>query len=84
MPRIKGVPAGHAGPSVKIAYRFTRRHFARLTGRKHFGEARLAQLTFPIALENMRDRFNAALGIGAAGFSQGMACPRPVPAGEIA
>jgi hypothetical protein len=32
--RIKGVPAGHAGPSVKIAYWFTRRHFARLTGRK--------------------------------------------------
>ena len=34
MARIKGVPAGHAAPSVKIAYWFTRRHFARLTGRE--------------------------------------------------
>jgi len=198
--RIKGVPAGHAAPSVKIAYWFTRRHFARLTGREpgrgieplqicahvprllraygrfeqavaklhgldrradalaelmaatlihcafcvdlasqisrqrglsdgellalpayrtsglfsdvdklvldyavamtrtpvevpdelfgrlkqHFDDAQLVQLTFLIALENLRARFNVALGIGAAGFSEGMVCARPVPAEEIA
>jgi hypothetical protein len=30
-----------------------------------------------IALENMRGRFNLALGIGAAGFSEGMVCAVP-------
>ena len=103
MARIKGVPAGHAAPSVKIAYWFTRRHFARLTGREpgrgieplqiyahvprlkqHFDDAQLVQLTHLIALENLRARFNVALGIGAAGFSEGMVCARPVPAEEIA
>jgi 4-carboxymuconolactone decarboxylase len=46
--------------------------FARL--REHFDEAQLVQLTFVIALENLRGRFNLALGIGAAGFSEGMVC----------
>jgi hypothetical protein len=32
-----------------------------------------------IALENMRGRFNLALGIGAAGFSEGMVCAVPAP-----
>jgi hypothetical protein len=31
--RINGTIAGHAGPSAKLTYWFTRRHFARLTGR---------------------------------------------------
>ena len=30
-----------------------------------------------IALENMRGRFNLALGIGSAGFSEGMVCAVP-------
>ena len=30
-----------------------------------------------IALENMRGRFNGALGIGAAGFSEGLVCAVP-------
>jgi hypothetical protein len=30
-----------------------------------------------IALENFRGRFNLALGIGAAGFSEGMVCAVP-------
>lgn len=47
--------------------------------RKHFDDAQLVELTHVIALENMRGRFNLALGIGAAGFSEGMVCA--VPAG---
>jgi hypothetical protein len=34
----------------------------------------LIELTHVIALENMRGRFNLALGIGAAGLSEGMVC----------
>lgn len=47
--------------------------------RTHFDDAQLVELTHVIALENMRGRFNLALGIGAAGFSDGMVCA--VPAG---
>src|SRR5262245_65671999 len=49
--------------------------FARL--REHFDDAQLVELTHVIALENMRGRFNLALGIGAAGFSDGMVCAVP-------
>jgi hypothetical protein len=35
------------------------------------------KLTHVIALENMRGRFNLALGVGAAGFSEGMVCAVP-------
>lgn len=45
--------------------------------REHFDEAQLVELTYVIALENMRGRFNLALGIGAAGFSEGMVCAVP-------
>ncbi len=45
--------------------------------RKRFDEAQLVELTHVIALENMRGRFNLALGIGAAGFSEGMVCAVP-------
>ncbi len=49
--------------------------FAKL--REHFDEAQLVELTHVIALENLRGRFNLALGIGAAGFSEGMVCAVP-------
>lgn len=49
--------------------------FARL--REYFDEAQLVELTSAIALENMRGRFNLALGVGAAGFSEGMVCAVP-------
>ena len=54
--------------------------FAQL--REHFDEAQLVELTHAIALENLYGRFNLALGIGAAGFSEGMVCaiPERVPA----
>jgi alkylhydroperoxidase family enzyme len=53
--------------------------FARL--REHFDDAQLVELTYVIALENLRGRFNLALGIGSAGFSEGTVCApadRPV------
>jgi 4-carboxymuconolactone decarboxylase len=49
--------------------------FARL--REHFDDAQIVELTNIVALENMRGRFNLALGIGAAGFSEGMVCAVP-------
>jgi AhpD family alkylhydroperoxidase len=52
--------------------------FAELTRR--FDDAQLVELTNVIALENMRGRFNLALGIGATGFSEGLVCA--VPAGD--
>lgn len=45
--------------------------------REHFDEAQLIELTNIIALENMRGRFNLALGIGSANFSEGMVCAVP-------
>jgi AhpD family alkylhydroperoxidase len=44
---------------------------------EHFDDAQIVELTHVIALENLRGRFNLALGIGAAGFSEGMVCAVP-------
>lgn len=43
----------------------------------HFDAAQIVELTHVIALENMRGRFNLALGVGAAGFSEGRVCAVP-------
>src|SRR5574341_257908 len=43
----------------------------------HFDEVEIVELTHVIALENMRGRFNLTLGVGAAGFSEGMVCALP-------
>ncbi len=45
--------------------------------REHFDEPQLVELTHVIALENYRGRFNLALGVGPAGFSEGMVCAVP-------
>ncbi|HEY1450998.1 MAG TPA: carboxymuconolactone decarboxylase family protein [Solirubrobacteraceae bacterium] len=45
--------------------------------RDHFDDAQLVELANVIAVENMRGRFNLALGIGATGFSEGMVCVVP-------
>jgi AhpD family alkylhydroperoxidase len=45
--------------------------------REHLDEGQLAELAHIIALENMRGRFNLGLGIGPAGFSEGMVCAVP-------
>ena len=49
--------------------------FAKL--REHFDDGQLVELTNVIAVENLRGRFNLALGIGSAGFSDGMVCIVP-------
>jgi AhpD family alkylhydroperoxidase len=49
--------------------------FARL--REHFDEGQLVELTAAIAIENFRARFNNALDIPPAGFSEGLYCPMP-------
>jgi AhpD family alkylhydroperoxidase len=44
---------------------------------QHLDDGQIVELTHHIALENMRGRFNLALGIGPAGFSDGMVCAVP-------
>jgi AhpD family alkylhydroperoxidase len=48
--------------------------FARV--KEHFTDEQLVEITALITLVNL-DRFNAAFGIGAAGFSEGMVCVLP-------
>jgi AhpD family alkylhydroperoxidase len=45
--------------------------------RKHFDDAQLVELTASIAIENFRARFNNALDVTPAGFSEGAYCPMP-------
>jgi len=49
--------------------------------RPHFDEAQLVELTYVVALGNLRGRFNRALDVGAAGFSEGMVCAVPARVG---
>jgi 4-carboxymuconolactone decarboxylase len=49
--------------------------FARL--REHFDEGQVVELTAAIAIENFRARFNNALEVEPAGFSEGLFCPVP-------
>ena len=48
--------------------------FARM--REHFTEKQMVEITALLTLVNL-DRFNAAFGIGSAGFSEGMVCLVP-------
>jgi AhpD family alkylhydroperoxidase len=48
--------------------------------RAEFGDRGVIELTYHIALENHRARFNSALGITDQGFTSGAACQIPVPA----
>jgi len=50
--------------------------------RRRFNAPQLVELTNVIALENMRGRFNLALGFVSTGFSEGMVCALPEPALE--
>jgi AhpD family alkylhydroperoxidase len=49
--------------------------FAKL--REHLNDEQLVELTAAIAIENFRARFNNALDIPPAGFSEGAYCPMP-------
>lgn len=44
--------------------------------KEHFSDKQLVEITALLTLVNV-DRFNAALGIGSAGFSEGMVCVAP-------
>jgi alkylhydroperoxidase family enzyme len=48
--------------------------FARM--REHFSDEQLVEITALLTVVNL-DRFNAAFGIGSAGFSEGMVCVPP-------
>jgi alkylhydroperoxidase family enzyme len=48
---------------------------------EHFDDGQIVELTHHIALENLYGRFNLALGVGAAGFSEGMVCAVPASVG---
>jgi alkylhydroperoxidase family enzyme len=48
--------------------------FARM--KEHFSDEQLVEITALLTLVNL-DRFNAAFGIGSAGFSEGMVCVPP-------
>ena len=50
--------------------------------RQHLDDDQVVELTHHIALENLRGRFNLALGVGSAGFSEGMVCALPVEPGR--
>ena len=52
----------------------TDEQFARM--QEHFSEEQLVEITALLTLVNL-DRFNAAFGIGSAGFSEGMVCVLP-------
>jgi 4-carboxymuconolactone decarboxylase len=45
--------------------------------RSRFDEAQIIELTYAAAIENMRARFNWALGITPQGYSEGAVCIRP-------
>jgi AhpD family alkylhydroperoxidase len=46
---------------------------------RRLGHKGMVELTFMIALENQRSRFNHALGLTAQGFTSGEACRVPMP-----
>jgi AhpD family alkylhydroperoxidase len=48
--------------------------FARV--KEHFSDEQLVEITALLTVVNL-DRFNAAFGVGSAGFSEGMVCVRP-------
>jgi AhpD family alkylhydroperoxidase len=45
--------------------------------RERFDEAEIVELTWAAAIENLRARFNWALGISSQGYSEGAVCVRP-------
>lgn len=52
--------------------------------REQYDEVELVELTSALAWENYRARFDHALGIESAGFSEGAFCPMPEAAGQRA
>lgn len=52
--------------------------------RGHFGDHGLVEITYWAAVENLRSRFNAALGLSSQGFSSGEACALASASGRTA
>ncbi len=52
--------------------------------RHFFDDAQIVEITSAFAWENYRARFDHALKIESAGFSEGAFCPVPVPGGVVA
>lgn len=46
--------------------------------RDRFSPTQIVEVTHLIAMENMRGRFGIGLGLGSAGFSEGMVCAVPI------
>jgi AhpD family alkylhydroperoxidase len=65
----------YADAMVDTPQTVTDEQVADLVGR--FGEDGLVELTYVVAVEQLRSRFNAALGITAQGFSTACAVPSP-------
>ncbi|HJS96566.1 MAG TPA: hypothetical protein VJ741_20025, partial [Solirubrobacteraceae bacterium] len=54
--------------------------------KEHFSDEQIVEITALLTLINL-DRFNAAFGVGSAGFSEGMVCvlpDRPAVVGSVA
>jgi alkylhydroperoxidase family enzyme len=52
--------------------------------RERFDEAQIVELTFAAAIENLRARFNWALGISSQGYAEGAVCIQPEALPEVA
>ena len=81
-PLEKLVMRVRGGDVARPTSRSPRSMFARL--REHFDDEQLVELTAAIAIENFRARFNNALDIPPAGFSEGAYCPMPERSLEVA
>jgi protein-S-isoprenylcysteine O-methyltransferase Ste14 len=68
---------GRAVREDRLSLRLAQHRQAHRAGDGADDRAQIIELTHHIALENMRGRFNLALGIGSAGFSGGMVCAVP-------
>jgi len=64
----------YAAAVMRTPVEVTDELFARV--RPYFDDRQLVEITALLALVNL-DRFNAAFGIGSAGFSDGMVCVAP-------
>jgi hypothetical protein len=82
MARLAGVSARDAGLYTKIVYFFTRRNIAQITGRELDNIIEPLKMYAYIA-KLLRGRFNLALGIGAAGFSEGIVCAVPTTISQL-
>jgi AhpD family alkylhydroperoxidase len=68
------VALDYAGAVMRTPVAVTDELFARM--KEHFNDAQLVEITAMLTVVNL-DRFNAAFGVGSAGFSDGMVCVAP-------